>query len=110
MWMFVLGALCGIAGCLYLLASIKKKKEQDTDAVKGVSVYLNFIILDKTVAIQSGVKEKMQSKMGRGFIRDKIASGIGKIITLSIYICSLAAELVATLRGFFTCTDHCIFI
>jgi hypothetical protein len=55
------------------------EKKNGGQQLKGKSLYLNFLILDKFVAVQAGVEEKLQDKLGRGFIRDKIVNSVSKV-------------------------------
>ena len=59
----------------------------------GMSIYLNFLILDKSEAIQNGVETKLTEKIGSGFIRDKIKTSIGKAAANKISDESIALKM-----------------
>lgn len=40
---------------------------------------MNFLILDKTEAIQAGVEAKLSEKIGSGYFRDKFKKNISKV-------------------------------
>lgn len=77
----VFGMIIGFVACLYFIVSKKKKNTGNNSGaiIAGQSVYLNLTILDKTNAVTAGVTDKLHSKMGHGFLRDKIATKIGKV-------------------------------
>lgn len=76
----LLGIVVGFAGCLYYLASKKIKSGGDlAAAVKGQSVYLNFLILDKSEVVQAGVEAKLSEKIGSGFFRDKLKKKLATV-------------------------------
>jgi hypothetical protein len=81
MFVFFLGLLVGFLGCLYYLVMTRTAQEEKKSGsqLKGKSLYLNFHLLDKSAAVQAGVEEKLQDKLGRGFLRDKIANSVSKV-------------------------------
>jgi hypothetical protein len=85
---FIIGLLAGIVLCLYFLVIVKQKKAKNnkSNSVNGQAIYLNFIILDKNEAVQTGVEQKIQDKMGRGYFRDKIAKKLGNNKLSNLYI------------------------
>jgi hypothetical protein len=43
---------------------------------------LNFLIVDKSEAVRAGVEEKIGGKLGHGFLRDKVAAGLGEYVAM----------------------------
>lgn len=54
----IFGAILGSIGCLYLLAKKKAKKNNGKEDVKGETLFLNVLILDKSEVIQNQVSDK----------------------------------------------------
>ena len=76
----VVGAVLGFVGCLYFLVLKRGAKKSDADELKGQSIYINLLVVDKTEAVATGVTDKLQSKVGHGFFRDKITTKIGQVV------------------------------
>lgn len=53
----IFGAILGSIGCLFFLAKKKVKKDGDKD-VKGETLFLNVLILDKSEVIQTQIADK----------------------------------------------------
>lgn len=62
----------------------KKKSQSSNNEFKGISIFINFLILDKDRAVKGAVEEKISDKIGHGFLRDKIAARAGKIAAAKI--------------------------
>ena len=54
----IFGAILGSIGCLYFLAKKKAKKNNGKEDVKGETLFLNVLILDKSEVIQNQVSDK----------------------------------------------------
>lgn len=76
-----MGFVLGFCASLYLMIFMRQKKDEKNSKndFQGISVFINFTIIDKDEAIQQGVEDKIGTKIGKGFLRDKIASAAGKV-------------------------------
>ena len=52
------GVFLGIAATLYAIVFMKQKSEKDKlkSGITGISIFINFLIVDKEKAIQQGVE------------------------------------------------------
>lgn len=57
----IFGAILGSIGCLYFLAKKKVKKDGDKD-VKGETLFLNVLILDKSEVLQNQIADKYDQR------------------------------------------------
>ena len=80
MFTLIIGVILGFVICLYFLVLQQNKANQKNPsaAISGRSLYLNFIILDKSAAVKTAVEEKLQDKIGRGFLRDKLINKVSQ--------------------------------
>lgn len=78
---FVFGIILGFVAALYAIVHMKQKSEKDKmkSGISGVSIFINFLIVDKEKAIQQGVEDKVSAKIGKGFLRDRIAARAGNV-------------------------------
>lgn len=83
---FAFGVFFGIAVTLFVVIFIKQKsdKKKSKNDFKGISVFINFLIVDKEKAVQQGVEGKIGAKLGKGFLRDKIAAKVGSIAAKNV--------------------------
>lgn len=118
---FGFGVILGIAATLYAMVFMKQKSEKEKlkSGFKGISIFINFLIVDKEKAIQQGVEGtsplhvpesirkymrtgtndicqlmcdylviivlgKISGKIGKGFLRDKIAARAGNIASKKV--------------------------
>lgn len=53
---FVLGVIAAVFGLVFMKQKKDDKKKSANDGFKGISVFINFCIIDKEEAIQNGVE------------------------------------------------------
>lgn len=93
----LLGIFIGFVGCLYYLASKKRKTGGPDHEVKGQTVFLNFLILDKSEAIRAGVETKLSEKIGSGFFRDKLKKSVGRLAASNISDEAVAVKMSSSM-------------
>jgi hypothetical protein len=75
----IVGIVLGFVTCLYLIVVQQNKGNKNPSAaLSGSSLYCNFIILDKSEAVKNAVEEKLQNKIGTGFLRDKLIQKVSQ--------------------------------
>jgi hypothetical protein len=76
----IVGLIIGAVGTLFLVMRGKKKSDHalKENSVNGSVLYLNFLIHDKSRAVEKMATEKIQQKIGSGFFADKFANRMGK--------------------------------
>lgn len=88
---FIVGLFMG-AGLTVYLFSLRLKAEKAKDKnLKGEVLYLNVTVINKEEALRQGVKEKVESKIGTGFVARRIQKRIAQAA-----ISTVSDEKIAT--------------